>query len=342
MPEGIRFPISLDIHTAIQTATIILAVLIALFIWQGIRSIRTARRLRFFRMRRDRMVRGWRLIFTAILMIPIAILLNSRVEPMVYTFFPPTVTVTLTPTTTLTPTISQTPTISLTPTITLTPLVSNTPTITPTPFIPLAVESRFESTVTPNPEAAFSRLMFTDGLDALYRPLKEGTIFQNPIEHMYAVFSYDGMIKGSQWTALWYRNGELVHFETLPWDGETGGLGYTDWQPQPEEWFTGIYEVQIFVGMDWKVSGTFTVEGEPPTPAPTSTPTATPTASRTPTPTKTRFPTSTYTPIPPTKTPYISPTPTVTRTRWPTLTRTPVTPSITPQPTRTRTVTPSP
>ena len=112
----------------------------------------------------------------------------------------------------------------------------------------------------------FSSLTFTDGLDALYRPLKEGTIFQNPVSHMYAVFSYDGMVRGSQWTALWYRNGELVHYETLPWDGDTGGLGYTDWQPPPEEWLPGLYEVQIFTGLTWKVSGTFTVEGDAPTP----------------------------------------------------------------------------
>jgi type VI secretion system secreted protein VgrG len=165
------------------------------------------------------------------------------------------------------------------------------------------------------------------------------------------------MVRGAQWTALWFRNGELVHYESKPWDGETGGLGYTDWQPAASEWLPGIYEVQIFVGIDWKISGNFTVEGDAPTPLPTETPTrtripsSTPTLTRTPRPTYTLTPvasthtprpTPTATPIPPTRTPYISPTPTLTRTPWPTLTRTPVTPSITPQPTRTRTVTPSP
>jgi len=159
---------------------------------------------------------------------------------------------------------------------------------------------------------------------------------------MYALFSYDQMADGSQWTALWYREDELVHYETIPWNGGSGGLGYTDWQPEPYEWLPGTYEVQIFVGTIWKVSGQFTVEGNPPTPIPSKTPTPTNTPTRTKTPTRTPWPTAT--PIPtntprPTRTPYISPTATLSPTPWPTLTRTPVTPSITPWPTSTRTPT---
>jgi hypothetical protein len=185
--------------------------------------------------------------------------------------------------------------ITLTPSITPTKSVSDTPTTSPTPHVPLAVEMLFESTITPNPAAVFSQLTFTDGLDNLYRPLKPGTLFQNPIDHMYAVFSYDGMVVGSQWSALWYRNGELVHFETIPWNGGSGGLGYTDWLPDPSEWHIGAYEVQIFVGQIFKQSGFFTVEGEPPTPAPTSTPTRTNTPTRTATPSRTPRPTATFT-----------------------------------------------
>jgi len=347
----------LDIQTGIQTALAIISLLFVIFIWRGIVSIRAGRKLPFFRMRRERMIRGWRLFFGALVLAILAYVINNQAEPLIYSYFPPTATVTRTPTVSVTPTISLTPTITLSPTITPTPSVSDTPTITPTPYIPLAIEARFESTTTPNPEAVFSKLIFTDGLDALYRPLNPGTIFTNPVRHMYAVFSYDGMVKGSQWTALWYRNGELVHFETLPWNGETGGFGYTDWAPEPSQWLPGEYEVQIFTGLIWKTSGRFIVEGDPPTPVPTQTHTPTRTPTNTATPTKTRWPTLTptvtRTPRPTrtptlsptvtlTRTPYLSPTPTLTRTPWPTLTRTPVTPSITPQPTLTRTPTKTP
>jgi type VI secretion system secreted protein VgrG len=135
------------------------------------------------------------------------------------------------------------------------------------------------------------------------------------------------MIDGVQWTALWYREGELVFFETQPWDGGTGGLGFTNWEPVPEQWMPGNYQVQIFVGLEAKAVGDFVVTGVPVTrtPTPSLTPAATisPTITLSPTP----FPTLTRT---------VSPTP------YPTQTRTPVTPSITPQPTQTRTVTPTP
>jgi hypothetical protein len=335
---------SLDIHTAVQTVLVIILVAILFSIWQGIASIRKARRLPFFRMRREQMVRGWRLLLWAVGLLILGYFFYAQAEPLIYRFYPPTVTPTPTPTITLTPTISITPTISLTPTITLTPAVSNTPTVTSTPHVPLAVENDFESTITPNPDAVFSPLTFTDGLDDLYRPLRPGEIFQNPIQHMYAVFSYDGMVVGSQWTALWYRNGELVHYETIPWNGGSGGLGFTDWEPDPSEWQPGVYEVQIFVGTQWKISGIFTVEGEAPTPAPTSTPTDTSTPTRTNTPTRTPYPTPTATSSPtirPTRAPYQSPTPTIKPTPYPTLTRTP-TPTITDTPTPTQPATPTP
>ena len=69
---------------------------------------------------------------------------------------------------------------------------------------------------------------------------------------------------------LWYREGDLVHYETIPWDGEVGGYGFTEWEAPPEEWLPGTYEVQIFVGLDWKVVGQFILQGDSPTPIPTN------------------------------------------------------------------------
>lgn len=308
------FDINLDISTGIQTAFIIAIIAVVLLIWAGIRSLRKGRELPFFRMRRQHMVRGWRFLIWAVILGIVAFLLNSQAEGMIYRFFPPTATFTQTPTITLTPTISLTPTITLSPTITLTPSVTDTPTITPTPHVPLAIEIKFESTITPDPNAIFSDLTFTNGLDEDYRPLNPGTEFQNPVGHMYALFTYDNMLPGSQWTAIWYRGETLVHYETIPWDGGYGGIGYTDWEPQPSEWLPGEYEVQIFVGQAWKVSGIFSVSGEAPTALPTETYTPSPTGTFTTTPTRTPRPTAT--PIP-TRTPRPTTTPTNTPTRTP-------------------------
>ena len=95
---------------------------------------------------------------------------------------------------------------------------------------------------------------------------------------MYAIFSYDKMEDDVQWTALWYRDGELIYFETQPWDGGTGGFGFSDWDPEPEEWLPGKYQVQIFIGLDLVISGDFEIVGFPATktPTPSNTPTLTP------------------------------------------------------------------
>jgi hypothetical protein len=370
---------SVDIHTAVQTALLLSIFAVVFSAISGARAIHYGRKLKFFRMRRDRIVRGWRLLFFAVGMVFFSFFLNSYAEPVIYRFIPPTPTATLTPTASLTPTITTTPTITLTPTITPTPAVTDTPTVTPTPRIPLAIELEFTSAVTPGPNSVFSPLVFAEALDNNYQPVNPRTVFNNPLQRILAYYSYNNMLEGVQWTALWFRDGQLVHYETKPWDGAAGGYGYSDWNAEPYEWLPGEYRVDLYLGLDWKVSGSFTVTGDPPTPVPsptstaTITPTPTATATRTSTPTSTltptRTPTSTLTPTrssgsPPaiTDTPRPSPTgtlapkisPTATATRWPTITTrptdtsqptpTPVTPTATntraPTPTRTPTPTP--
>ena len=56
-------------------------------------------------------------------------------------------------------------------------------------------------------------------------PVEAATEFKSPIDILYGSFSYDKMKSGAQWTALWYRGTDLICYETLPWDGSTGGYG---------------------------------------------------------------------------------------------------------------------
>ncbi len=355
---------ALDIQSGVTVAVILAAILAIVSLITGLRLIWKSRDLRFFRMRRDRQVQGWRRIFAAILLGLAAWALNSFAEPVAYSFFEPSATPTTSPTITLTPTVSLTPSITLSPTITETPAESNTPTITPTPHIPLAIEGKFTGTLTPPAEAVFSAIEFSNiGLDGLNRALEPTDTFTNPVGSMFAAFSYNELADGIQWTALWYRQDELVSFETKPWDGGTGGYGFSEWHPKAEEWLPGEYQVQLFLGFDWYQVDFFTIIGNPPpstatftptpsmTLAPTRTPTLTlsPTITLTPSNTPTPSKTPTQTPLPgtvqptstsiptitrqPTATPV---TPTVTITRWPT----PIN-SITPTPTLTRWPTPT-
>ncbi len=236
------------------------------------------------------MVRGWRLLLIASGLIMGAFVLNRFAEPAVYKVFPPTPTITLTPTTTLTPTITLTVTLSVTPTIT------NTPSVTDTPGLPVSVLTGFQSTVIPAPDAVFSPLQFAQKLDASNRPVNPATSFSLPVGHLYGSFSFDKMRDGAQFSSLWYRGNDLVYFESFPWKGGTGGYGYTDWNPKPEEWQPGDYRVEIFIGTDWKVTGRFTVAGGSPTAATVSPTTAATGKATTPSPTSARSPVLTPTP----------------------------------------------
>jgi len=247
---------NLDIRTAVVTATILTVAGIILTLLSGISTIRASHRLPFFRKRRDKMMRGWRLVFSAIFLACLAFVLNRFAEPAIYHFYPPTPTVTLTPTLTLTPTVT------LTLTVTLTPTITNTPSVTNTPSLPLSIINGFEGKVTPNPDAIFSPLVFAQTLQN-FQPVDPKTEFAIPVGHLYGTFSYNNMFNGSQWTALWYRDGVLVHYESAPWSGGSGGYGYTDWNPNPDEWLPGNYVIQIYVGTTFKVGGQFTVIGTP-------------------------------------------------------------------------------
>ncbi len=341
--------VNLDIRSGVQVASLLAFLGVVLYLVFGFRTLQAGRRLRFFRKKQEMISRGWRMIFFSVLLLVFGFVIRSYAEPVVYSFFPPTATATLTPTVTPTSTITPTPSVTLTPTITETPSETNTATATPTPSIPLFIEAQFESTIPPSAESVFSEFQFTQGIDEDYTPLNAGVLFENPVGHLYAVFSYDKMIDGVQWTAIWYRGGEIVHFETQPWDGGTGGLGYTDWNPpSPDAWQPGEYQVVVFLGFDWYQTGFFTVQGEPPQPSasatgtptdlpsPTSSPTVTWTPSITPSPTLTRQPSPTAT-VTRTSTPSRTPRPTW--TPWPTVT--PRTPTATGTATSTRTITPT-
>jgi len=283
----------MDIQSGFIAMAVILVVVAVISIWSGIHDIQSARKMTFFRLRRQRIAAGWRLLGMALILVMIAIALPVFGEPVAYEYFPPSPTITLTPSITPIPTITLTPSITFTPSITTTPAQTETFTPTSTPFLPIPILALFQSKITPNPQTIFSPIQFTTS-GSKWPAVSPATVFQNPVGHMYAIFSYKLMTIGSQWTALWFHDGQLVHYETEPWNCVgcgTGGPGFSDWNPAAYEWLPGNYEVQIFVGEEYKTNGRFIVQGNPP-----PSPTVTPTPKETLTPTSTTTPLSTGTP----------------------------------------------
>jgi hypothetical protein len=291
----------LDIHDAVVMVVILTALGAVLSIWLGIRRIRKGRKLAYYRLRNKLISSGWWMVIFAPMLAGLAFLVGHFAEPIVYTYFAPSTTPSPTQTISLTSTISLMPTISEIPSITPTLAISNTPTITSTPFLPDVIAIQFTSVVTPNPAALFSPIEFSRTISN-FLPVNPQTVFENPVGGIFATFSYKGMNEGAQWTALWYRDGDLVHYETEPWQGSTGGYQYLLWEPLAEEWLPGTYQVIMFVGMEWKVLGEFRVTGDPPTPTFTPSPTISQTSTQTllptitPRPSDTRWPTQTKTP----------------------------------------------
>ncbi|MEX1071037.1 MAG: hypothetical protein WEC37_00265 [Anaerolineales bacterium] len=295
--------LAFDIQAFVRTLAFVLAFFGLYTLWRGRAAVRESDALPFFRLRQQRLLRGWQTIFWALLLFGTAAWVGFYGERTAYAVFPVTFTPSLTATPSLTPSPSLSPTLTLTASPTETLQFSLIPSPSAIPILPDSIQAQFTSQVTPNPNAIFSPLTFARGINLeTYLAVNPGIIFENPVSGIYAIFSYDFMQDGSQWTALWYRSGQLVHFETKPWDGGTGGLGFTEWIPDAEEWLPAIYQVQIFVGTEAKVAGEFSVQGEPatssPTPTPSNTVTSTPTRTSTPTmtATHTRVPTATKTP----------------------------------------------
>ncbi len=140
-------------------------------------------------------------------------------------------------------------------------------------------------------------IFFAREIDDALQPIDPATEFENPLETIYACYSYNMMDEGVQWTELWYRDGDLIQSHTGRWQGGSGGYGVAKLELEPSKWKPGAYRLLFFVGHGWVRSASFTVLGTPPTSTPTITP------SQTATPTNTALPTS---------------TPTRTSTPWPT------------------------
>jgi len=125
--------------------------------------------------------------------------------------------------------------------------------------------------LTPNPESVFSEIVVAQRLGEFNQPIEPAESFYLPLGTLYGTFTYDNLVDGVQWTSLWYRGDEIICSESLPWDGGTGGYGYTECDPRI--WEIGEYEIRIFLGSEWKTSVRFRIEEQTTSsPSATSTP----------------------------------------------------------------------
>jgi hypothetical protein len=223
----------------------------------GSLQIRTATKLRYFLLRRKRIMTGWRWLLVGGIALLFGLVTMRLGRQVAYRIIPPTASVTPSPTITLTPSITPTPTITLTPTITPTGTITPTATVTPTPELPQQITLLIRETQQPPAEAAFSPPIFSKQLNRENQPINPQEDFQDPSGRIYGAFTYNNLLDGMRWTAIWHLGAEVVCLETQIWDGGTGGYGYTECER--ERWAPGEYEVQIFFGERWMISSRFEV-----------------------------------------------------------------------------------
>ena len=271
----------------LRNTNLISALLLAaafLFLVAGLRAILLGRKTIYFRHRRQRVIAGWWLIFAALLLAAIGWL---TYRPGIPFFVPAARPPTAVPVPTRpAPTVTRVP--SRTPRPTQTAVVAASSTLAPQ--LPISIQAMSLGTVTPRADAGISDVQFSTELDH-FVPVNPSVKWRNPIRRMFATFKYRNMTPGAQWFALWFRDGGLVFIDTRLWDRDEKGRSFSFWEPAPHEWLPGEYEVQIFVGMEWKATGRFTLTGKPTPATPTPTLTFTPRPTRTPSFTPTPLPT---------------------------------------------------
>lgn len=304
----------------------------------GVLTLTRSRRMRYFQMRREAVLRGWQLVLASVGLLITAGLSAGVGTPLLRLAVPPTPSPAPTRPPTATPvppsaTASATPSPRPTATHTAGPTPTatdtSTPTITPTPKLPVEfITPVAGATVTPPAQAIAASVRFSMRDDCSV-PTGQDYFDQLP-KQIYAHFFYDNWLPGVQWSAVWLRDSAVLFAETHLWDGSTGGCGFSNYDNLKGWWPEGQYEVQIFVGDRWLASGAFQVQRSSPTPSTTPsrtprTPTLTPLPSDTPTPATPATPTPTRTPraTPSQPGPTASATPRPTRTPTPTPSRTP-------------------
>lgn len=229
----------------------------------GVLQFRSARRLPYFLLRKEGMTRGWRLFLLSLALFLSAVITKIFGQEAVYVIIPPTASITPSPTITYTPTITPTPTVTNTPLATHTATVTPTSTETPIPQLPAEIRILIRETQSPRPAAVFSPMLVSRRLNRQNQAVGPEQDFEEPLGRLYGAFTYNNLQDGVRWTAVWRIGDQVVCIETQPWDGGTGGYGYTECEV--DTWSAGEYEIQMFYGEEWMVSTRFEVLGDPAT-----------------------------------------------------------------------------
>ena len=117
--------------------------------------------------------------------------------------------------------------------------------------------------VTPVGGGAFSAFTFAAGSTKDYEPVDPRTNFPEGVTSVFAVYTYEGMKKGTPFVWHWYLNGtEYLKGTPATWDSDESGGGWRRLY-NPEGLPAGSYELRLYISDQLRQKDTFTVEERP-------------------------------------------------------------------------------
>ncbi|MBC7224881.1 MAG: hypothetical protein H5T59_11525, partial [Anaerolineae bacterium] len=128
------------------------------------------------------------------------------------------------------------------------PTPSPTPTSSPTPSpLPVAQGRHFRD------------LALARGLDDENQPVGEGKAFRVDDRPVYAIFRYQGMRNGMEWSQQWWRDDDMLWEGKGPWEWGTAGRAWVYFTPE-FGWTVGRYQVRLYVEGQLEQVADFTME----------------------------------------------------------------------------------
>ena len=97
----VRYNFYMDIKSGINTAILLASLGMIVSLGIGVQSLRSGRKLLYFRLRQQRVSYGWRMIGAALGLAVLVFFLSRFGEPLVYSIYEPSPTPSLIPTITL-------------------------------------------------------------------------------------------------------------------------------------------------------------------------------------------------------------------------------------------------
>jgi len=123
----------------------------------------------------------------------------------------------------------------------------------------------------PVTEPSLGNIVFAEGVTDQGGPIRAATTFSTGTLEVYAIFDFEGMRPGIEFTWVYSRSGTEILTRTLEWDDEQSGTGHSLrlFYVHGSALDPGVYELRLFVEDKLLQIGTFSIGVDLPTVAPT-------------------------------------------------------------------------